>query len=565
MSDPANTHIMKYLKNIKLIAGIFLIPLLFNACETDEFLEEESKSEITSDMLFNSKDGVEYFMNGLYAMVYIEHDRGNAVETFGEQMLGTQMHCGVDNVGVHAHDGTSLISPLQEWQFVIPEWAHNRRTFEWVFRVINNANTVISRIDNPDINWTEDEKNQILAEARAIRAWAYRHATYLWGEVPLIEEEVSEIKTDWVRTDLPTLYEFMEEDLLFAEANLAKFNAHPGKISRAVASHYLAELYLRMERWEDAINAANRVINDPDYSLITERYGVRLDEPGVPFMDQFYDGNVKRSEGNTEVLWSWVYEPEVISPDRGSYLNRYWYHRLYQLNFMGSASKALYGGQSLSRYSITPYGFEVYEPQDDRYSEYALTHYFVALQQGFDLRKGVSIVNAGDTVWTTWFHPTLPKVMPTNEKRDFLWTSTRKWEDRDERYALTTSGWTYGDQPYLRLAETYLVKAEAQFRLNLFGEAANTLNVIRQRSNASLISAADVDLDFILDERSRELIGEEQRRYTLVRTGTFVERYKLYNPLNPETVQDFHNLYPIPQTVIDANVDLVMENNPGYN
>jgi hypothetical protein len=555
---------MKFIKYIYLLATIFPAALFTFSCESEKFLEEESRSEVTSDMLFNSMEGVDYFMNGLYAMVYIEHDRGNAVETYGEQMLGTQMHCGVDNVAVHAHDGTSLMSPLGEWQFVIPEWAHNRRTFEWVFRVINNANTVISRIDNPEIKWTEEAKNQVLAEARTIRAWGYRHATYLYGEVPLIDQEVKEVKTDWIRTDLPTLYEFMEQDLLYAEANLAKFHPHPGKISRAVATHYLAELYLRMERWQDALDATNRVINDPDYELITDRYGVRLNEPGVAFMDQFYDGNVKRSEGNTEVLWAWIYEPGVISESRGSYLNRYWYHRLYQVNFMGSEAKAQFGAQSLSRYAITPYGFNVYEPQDDRYSEYAITHYFVALRSGFDLRGTPAIVSPGDTVMTTWFHPTLPKTQPTNENRDFMWSSTRKWEDRDPNYAVTTRGWTYGDQVYLRLAETYLIKAEAQFRLSQPAEAANTLNIIRARSNATPISAGDVDLGFILDERSRELLGEEQRRYTLVRTGTFVERYKQYNPLNPETVQPHHALFPIPQTVIDANVDLKMPNNPGY-
>jgi hypothetical protein len=282
-------------------------------------------------------------------------------------------------------------------------------------------------------------------------------------------------------------------------------------------------------------------------------------------MDQFYDGNVKRSEGNTEVLWAWIYEPEVISEDRGSYMNRYWYHRLYQVPFMGADAKALYGAQALSRYAITTYGFDVYEPQDDRYSEFALTHYFIALKRSLDLRDG-TIYSPGDTVYTTWFADLPPekKVVPTNENRDFMWTSTRKWEHQDEKYALSTRGWTYGDQPYLRLAETYLIRAEAEFRLNRTGEAAETLNILRRRSNASEITAGDVNLDFILDERSRELIGEEHRRYTLVRTGTFVERYKKYNPHFPETVQEYHNLYPIPQTVIDANVDLQMDNNPGY-
>lgn len=557
---------MKNLNNTIFFLTIITGTILLSSCEQEDYLEEESRSQVTSDMLFDSPEGVSYFMNGLYAEVYIERDRGFEISVEGEQIMNAQMQCGVDNCATHAHDGSDFISPLGEWNLVLSSWGHNRRTFQWIFRVINAANTVITRVGESDINWSEDEKNQVLAEARAIRAWAYRHATYLWGEVPLIDTENANVKTDWERTDLSTLYEFMENDLLFAETHLKKFHDHPGKISRAVATHYLAELYLRMERWEDAIAAANRIIDDPDYSLITERYGVRANEPGVPFMDQFYDGNVKRNEGNTEVLWAWIYEPDVIYEKRGSYMNRYWYHRLYQVPFMGPQAKAQYGAQALSRYAITNYGFDVYEVQDDRYSEHALTHYFIALKRGIDVRSG-EVYSEGDTVWTTRFKENLPaskKQQPTNESRDFMWTSTRKWEHQLESYALTTSGWTYGDQPYLRLAETYLIRAEAEFRLNRLDDAAETLNIIRRRSNATEISTGEISLEFILDERSRELIGEEQRRYTLLRTATWVDRYKQYNPLHPETVQPHHALYPIPQNVIDSNVDLEMQNNPGY-
>lgn len=74
-------------------------------------------------------------------------------------------------------------------------------------------------------------------------------------------------------------------------------------------------------------------------------------------------------------------------------------------------------------------------------------------------------------------------------------------------------------EPYLRLAETYLIKAEVELKLNQPGLAANTINGLRRRANETEISAGDVTLDLILDERSRELIFEEHRRYTLRRTG----------------------------------------------
>ncbi len=94
--------------------------------------------------------------------------------------------------------------------------------------------------------------------------------------------------------------------------------------------------------------------------------------------------------------------------------------------------------------------------------------------------------------------------------------------------------------------------------------AAETLNVIRRRSNASEITAADVDIDFILDERSRELVAEEHRRYTLIRTGKLIERAKLYNFNGGQFITERDQLYPIPQEVIDANLTGDMPQNPGF-
>jgi hypothetical protein len=122
----------------------------------------------------------------------------------------------------------------------------------------------------------------------------------------------------------------------------------------------------------------------------------------------------------------------------------------------------------------------------------------------------------------------------------------------------------WSHQIYLRLADTYLLKAEAQFKLGQLDAAAETINIIRERSNATPITAADVTLDFILDERSRELIVEEDRRYTLLRTGTFLERTAKYNKRGGEFLAPRDILFPIPQTVIDANLTAPFPQNPGW-
>ena len=208
-----------------------------------------------------------------------------------------------------------------------------------------------------------------------------------------------------------------------------------------------------------------------------------------------------------------------------------------------------YGGRGIGRLSPTKWAIDLYEPQDDRGSVYALRK-FLVYNNASTLPKGAKV---GDTLKLAWTKET------TN---DPMWPSTRKWDwinDVDP-----TGGYQYGDQPYLRLAETYLLLAEAQLKLGKLSEAAQALNVVRARSHASPITASQVTLDFILDERSRELLTEEQRRYTLIRTHTLLDRVKKYNPLTAPNITPRDTVFPIPQAVIDANIGSGMRQNPGY-
>ena len=93
--------------------------------------------------------------------------------------------------------------------------------------------------------------------------------------------------------------------------------------------------------------------------------------------------------------------------------------------------------------------------------------------------------------------------------------------------------------------------------------AAEAINVIRKRANAPEITANQATIDFLLDERIRELVGEELRRFTLVRTGKLVERVKKYNPYS-STMDEHNTLWPIPQTIIDSNKGAEFPQNPGY-
>jgi hypothetical protein len=107
-----------------------------------------------------------------------------------------------------------------------------------------------------------------------------------------------------------------------------------------------------------------------------------------------------------------------------------------------------------------------------------------------------------------------------------------------------------------RLAETYLIAAEAAFMLGKTTDAVSFINTIRERAadlnTANNIQASDLSIDFILDERSRELCGENMRWWDLVRTNKLLERVRLHNPEARPNIQQKHVLRPIPQAQLDA-------------
>jgi hypothetical protein len=124
----------------------------------------------------------------------------------------------------------------------------------------------------------------------------------------------------------------------------------------------------------------------------------------------------------------------------------------------------------------------------------------------------------------------------------------------------------------IRLAEMYLIAAEAEFNNGNPDSSAYYLNVIRTRAAipgheaAMQITASDVNLDFILDERARELCGEQIRWFDLKRTGKLLSRIQAMNPDAAQYIQSYHTVRPIPQSEIDAvsNKDSFTQN-PGYN
>lgn len=551
---------------IKILNYILLFFLIAVAGCSDNILDEEPPHFISSDLLYSDLNGFESGLNGIYASLRYEREQGQSTINAVLYMAGTDNL--VDNFPLQS--GFNLIA--REWgktNNALNDGYYNNVSI--LYKIINMCNTILEYAEKEEVNFegngksADENKNRIIAEAKAIRALQYRHLSYGYGDIPLTltQSTGSNIKTDWERTSKNTVQKFIISELKTAQEYIPIEPELRGRLTKGAVQHYLAEMYLAMNKPDSALYWADKVVNTPEYALITQRYGVRKDKPGVPFMDMFYEGNENRDQGNTEALWVFQFAQDVTGG--GSSVYRRWHTGRFSDwtidNVRAIQDTYERGGRGRSWHSLSKWAIDIYETQDDRASNFALRKYFVlknaeenAPYPADRLPPGYSY---GDTIWLNYDTDLSP-----DNNRVLNWPFSRKPEGTDPNNPAANAQWN--DQIYLRLADTYLLKAEAEYKLGKIEDAVKTINIIRKRSNASEITAKDINIDFILDERSRELVLEEHRRWTLLRTGKWVERTKKYNKNGGQFVTDRDTIFPIPQVMIDANLTKEMPQNPGF-
>jgi len=539
------------------IIKVALAIILLAGCSKD-VLEENPPNILAGETIFRDLAGFEAGLNGLYNIA--RHGRWQS-EKIENALNGVDNMCSNYRRSKIFYTWGSTNSPAD---------GDLLQTFNWLYEVINASNTIIHYADGEKINWAggsdtpAGNKIRVIAEARALRAWAYRRLAYSWGDVPLTLALVSRVKTDWERAPVAEVRKQVISDYKFAQQYIPTEGSLQGRITKGAVQTLLAEMYLTVNKPDSALYWCDQVISNPAYKLVTERYGVKKDDPsGSPFGDMFKEGNQNREQGNTEALWVFQFELNNID-EQGNEASRALVGRYNEWVIGGKrAFQYTYdrGGRGKAYFGPTKWWIDSYEPEDDRGQNYILRKHFILKDDAANAPYPADLLpsgyNYGDTIWLDWSQDITASY---RSKPNFPYS--RKFEGSDPDNMQADFSWT--DQIYIRLADTYLLKAEAQLKLGQPGPAAITINAIRTRSNATLITEADVTLDFILDERSRELYTEEERRSTLLRTHKWLERTALYNKYGGEMITGRDILFPIPQDVIDANLTKPMPQNPGW-
>ncbi len=524
----------------------------FTSCKKS-FLDEKPYSSYTPLTLSDSL-GVEASEIGLYnlttgTLTYSSAQGWPSVWQVGTDVANaTAQQQGIE---VPYYDYNQLGSNDGAASFI---WQRN-------YSLINNTNAIISVTSNSaNTKLGPVGKRQAEAEAKFFRAYAYNSLATLFGRVPIITQPLTTPKLNFTRASLDEVNTLIVNDLTYAITNLADLNAGTGRtntqgrpVSRAnkyMAMQLLAEAYLRMGKNDLAEAQAQAVINSGKFSLIRNRYGVRATGAGDYYSDMFVYGNQRRWQGNSEAIW--VLEQENPSTVVGGNVDaaqqrRVWTPAYYAIPGMLPVDSL--GGRGIGRLRLSNWVlYRLYQSGDIRNSQYSIRRRYYYNDPAFPALLGKQVPFSGAD--------TLFRICP----------ATTKWGAFDPN---DTFGYAMiKDFIMMRLGETYLLLAEAQIKQGKTAEAANTINVLRTRANAPQVTAAQMNLDFLLDERARELIGEENRRMTLMRTGTLVDRALRLNsndaarPIAGLTSKNL--LLPIPLSEIQLNKDAVLEQNPGY-
>lgn len=571
-------------KRIWIIIFLFLFPIV--SCNEDEFLREVPLDFYSPENSFVTYEDFESALNSLNGKFrdFLWDGSGQHGRRY---WYGTDLLLSVYDVTGSGTDYEQVWGPMGDviGEFWNPWW-----------ELIYDANVIIRRSED-DMVLTGEQKTLLQAEAKFFRGYSYKFLANLYGGVPIVLTETEEPKRDYVRASRQETYEQSAKDLEFAADNLRDIDeVDESRVNKLAASHALSEVYNSLGRWQDAIDEASNVINHPGMALMTERFGNKYtnvekfgwfneneDDPdnyGDTYGDLFVPGNQDRSIGNTEAIWVLQFKWNVSGGGYGYLWSRYLTPDLTKCNIYQSDGKiqpvlknpnTYYNSRGQGFGGPTPYYYSTLWEKSGYYQDIrnSKTNIIrdVKINNPDNEYNGkwveadnVPRVKNNESDTLRYWYPYPAKTITPGTDPAELWLA-----DQSVPGSLTGSArYTFRKHYQMRLAETYLLRAEAYLGKGDVASAAADINVVRRRAKAPDVTPADVDIDYILDERLRELDFEELRHATLSRLNLLVDRTRRFNPTNAWCMKDHMNLVAIPFSEIQKNVEARLEQNPGY-
>lgn len=541
------------------ILGLFGLMTLFESCNKQ--LEEFNPSGLTASTVFTKAAGFETMVNAAYSYTrfWYGKEEGMSIAEMGTDIWTSGSGDVYPQLTQYNNlQGSNTVSLNLEWNNF--------------YAAINLCNTGIASAANVT-DYSASQRVTREAELRFLRAFYYWHIAETWGGVNFSTQPTSGVITTANRTPVDTIYNQIFADLKFAVANLPSTTTDYGRATIPVAKAFLARMYLTRGMNAEANAMASNVIKNYGFSLVPK------------FADLWDMTKLK----NKEVIWAVDYSTTLAYNDaatptypnghsRGSNNNHLLFLMVYDQVNTSTLLRDIPNGRPFNRYMPTLALLNLFdETNDSRYSGSFQTVWYA--------NKAAGTVKIGDTVaycpkrtipvalqstkYTTYDFAKVygPNGAPIQNK---FYVSLSKFKDPTR--AVVGDVQSARDAFVIRLAEMYLIASEAQFKIGNLDSAAYYINQIRTRAalpgrTAQMqITPAQVNLDFILDERARELCGEQLRWFDLKRTGKLISRINSMNPDAAKYIKDYHLLRPIPQSQLDAVTNkTVFTQNPGYN
>ncbi len=538
----------------KLILKSLFVLGAISVVSCENYLDEVSIRDVSAGTYYTTPQGLEDAVKATYGIMK---------EFYGTE-LGFSMNVfGTDTYTNGADGGHKYLNWYNsQHNSAAPYFRDTWRIF---YRGVNQANAVINRAESIE-GMDPALKNTRLAEVRFLRALYYFNLVRYYGDIHLSLEETEGVETEANRTSASEIYgQAIIPDLQFAVSNLPASQSDYGRATKAAAEFLLAKVHLTAPQGSpaEAVSLMTNVINNYGFSLLDD-------------WSDLWDIN---NEENAEVVWTVINSKQQVDEGLDGYGHRGHLYFLMEYDKLPVITRDTENGRPWKRFAPTRFLLDLWDRTKDARYDKGYKHVWyannpVAGQSVGDTAlyiPGPNVDKNGvdqDAKWSQAAKDAvIYQVYTTDQYNQRLFPSMNKWIDNTRPNRQHTQG--QRDFILMRLADAYLIRAEANHKQGNNQAAADDLNIIRRRAAwdgqeaAMEIAASDVNIDFILDERARELVGEGHRWFDLVRNGKLIERVKAHNADAAGNIQAHHALRPIPLDQIDRTEGGYGQN-PGY-